>query len=1388
MLSGKICPYWLGNVIINRIDMIRTLLSLIIFIGFLNFESQAQCTNIGNDACTSLAPTIIGNSVTCTPPANQGGRRNFRINNMIAGATYRISNCGSGFDTQMTIRDLGGADVGYNDDNGPACAGAAASIDFVPAADGSYRIQLNRYNCATANELNGDIVVTLLINAAPIYDPCATITNIISCGINTTSTFGAGVGAVAGACTYLADGQENAYTFTPTITGNYSIEQISSTDYVDYYYKEVSAGCNNTGWTCTGAELDGAAAGGSFTLTAGTQYYIMVDPEFTTGGSAVFNIVCPLPPPSNDDPCNAIPLAVNNTCNFATYTNANATATTGVPAPGCAFYSGGDVWFTALVPASGTLIVDTDTGVITDSGMAFYSGAACTSLTLIECDDDGSPYGALMSSITRTGLTPGQTIYIRVWEYGNNNNGTFDICATTVIPCVTPPTDTTPNSCEMVIDEVGTDPFAITPYNPNPSFTLDCNTASVNLATNAQMNETTSYDVIKIPYSIISNLGATITNTPITDDDLWADSPTAIGFPFCFYDNEYDYTLAGANSMLTFDINAPGAPYLLTGTNTPGTSCGYQFSNNLPSTVGNLFEQTIYGVYHDIDPRGLPANAITTRTQGPVGCRLFIAEWNDVPMFGDAATLYSGKMVLYETTNIIEVYIEEKRIENGNSNPWNEGNAIVGLQGDYVGPSSNPANEFVVAPCRNSLDSNWEVTNEAWRFVPNGNSRLTGVEWYIGTDTSGAPDATTNTYTATAPGTYTAISTYSTCAGSTVTLTDEVVVTNSGKIWNGSADDNWYIANNWTPTGVPTSADCVVIPATAVSNGNAPIADVAYLLGIPVPPLPAYGRNLTIMANGYLEVESNTFLDITEWVNVDSSNNGLLVLRDSASLIQDPAATTNINVGSINVQRSVNNLNSYDYVFWSAPVEDHDVEEISPITPANKIFKWLPYQPAGGGVGHHGDWRNPNANELMSIGEGYIARNLGGAITIPDVPALPAATTEFRGRPNNGTINTPISRWTHLAAAGNYTGDNSVANGTTPQDDNWNLIGNPYPSAISYANFISANTFIDGTIYLWTHQNAPSAIADPFYQNFLYNYSNDYVDQNYTGSNPPGFNGNIASGQAFFVQMLDNATTSELVTFTNAMRSNSQNANSQFYRQSNLNHSEEENTIERHRIWLDLITPNDEATSILVGYVEGATLAKDRLYDGFDFEGSSISFYSLIDTDKMSIQGRPIPFMDSDTVPLGVILNDAGTFSIAINTLDGLFDTTDQTIYLEDTYSNTIHNLRLMPYDFTSESGAFNDRFILRYTDDTLSINAYEDANGITILTPKNESVKVISTIGVIDNINIFDIVGRVIFKESQINNSEFIFKDYNLSDGTYVIMVELSNGKRKIQKVVIRQ
>ncbi len=88
--------------------MIKKILLFAVFTVFINIESHGQCAAITQNACAQAAPTVIGNNITCTTPATNGGRENFQVTNMLAGATYRVSNCSSGIDTQMTIRDTGG--------------------------------------------------------------------------------------------------------------------------------------------------------------------------------------------------------------------------------------------------------------------------------------------------------------------------------------------------------------------------------------------------------------------------------------------------------------------------------------------------------------------------------------------------------------------------------------------------------------------------------------------------------------------------------------------------------------------------------------------------------------------------------------------------------------------------------------------------------------------------------------------------------------------------------------------------------------------------------------------------------------------------------------------------------------------------------------------------------------------------------------------------------------------------------------------------------------------------------------------------------------------------------------------------------------------------------
>ena len=133
----------------------------------------------------------------------------------------------------------------------------------------------------------------------------------------------------------------------------------------------------------------------------------------------------------NDDCANAIALTIGGVFedNDIIGTNANAT-NSNPPAPGCASFGGGDVWFSVAIPASGNLTIETQSdpssgGQLNDTGLAVYSGN-CGNLTLVACDDDSSLDGNF-SLISLIGRTPGEVLYANVWDYGGGDVGTFKI-------------------------------------------------------------------------------------------------------------------------------------------------------------------------------------------------------------------------------------------------------------------------------------------------------------------------------------------------------------------------------------------------------------------------------------------------------------------------------------------------------------------------------------------------------------------------------------------------------------------------------------------------------------------------------------------------------------------------------------------------------------------------------------------------------------------------------------------------------------------------------------------------------------------------------------------------------------------------------------------------
>jgi hypothetical protein len=486
------------------------------------------------------------------------------------------------------------------------------------------------------------------------------------------------------------------------------------------------------------------------------------------------------------------------------------------------------------------------------------------------------------------------------------------------------------------------------------------------------------------------------------------------------------------------------------------------------------------------------------------------------------------------------------------------------------------------------------------------------------------------------------------------------------------------------------------------------------------------------------------------------------------------------NTGIINVERITQPMYRFDYTYWGCPVtfaSNFTLGSLSPLTLSDKYYSWIPSVANG-----FGNWFYESAATIMNPIKGYIVR---APQTFSYTPTtFVPYTANFVGTPNNGNISCPIYHGTLGAATNN---------------DKYNLLGNPYPSAVDAQAFLTdpANAaVIDGTIYFWTHNSEPStSYVDPFYGDFVINYTDsDYASWNSLGavgsrgsaalSGGVTPNGYIGTGQGFFTKSTGTAPSGNPVVFKNSMRVTGNNQ--QFFRLtsgSNDSTALQNTTIEKHRIWLNLISNSGTFNQILVGYIDGATNGWDRTYDGVRFgNDSGTSFYSVLHDQDLVIQGRPTPFSDYDIVRLGFKATIHENFSLRLDHFDGLFE--NHEIYLEDKELHIIHNLKESPYNFTSSVGKYDDRFVLRYT------NVDGGARSSADLDPKvtafiSEKNLVIEANQNITSIDIYDISGKLLNTVSLDEKSRHFNSNFYFAEGVYLVKIKLEGGFIAAKKLI---
>ncbi|MBC8266634.1 MAG: SprB repeat-containing protein, partial [Flavobacteriales bacterium] len=183
----------------------------------------------------------------------------------------------------------------------------------------------------------------------------------------------------------------------------------------------------------------------------------------------------------------------------------------------------------------------------------------------------------------------------------------------------------------------------------------------------------------------------------LTDD---THSPiVSIGFPFTFYGNTYTDLLISTNGYVTFDLANAGAF-------SPWTN------NTAIPNPSQMPENAIMAAWHDIDPS--VGGVIYEGVNGVAPNRVYVVTWCAVPMFSCNSSLATHQIKLYEGSNKIETFLQDKPL----CLTWAGGTAIHGTV------DATSANFDIVTDPTLLLPRNWPLpwtaTNEGWEFIPNG--------------------------------------------------------------------------------------------------------------------------------------------------------------------------------------------------------------------------------------------------------------------------------------------------------------------------------------------------------------------------------------------------------------------------------------------------------------------------------------------------------------------------------------------------------------------------------------------------------------------------------------------------------------------------------------------
>jgi len=298
--------------------------------------------------------------------------------------------------------------------------------------------------------LNADLVTPPM---PPANDDCANAQTLVC---NDPAVAGTTEGAVSETSPACASNFGVWYT----VSGNGDDYTITSPSTFDHEIVVLEGNCG----ALTQVDCEDGSTGTetlTFTSVPGTVYYVYIahfSGTSTVTGTFDIELTCQptIPPPANDDCANALPAAVNppGGCPGGVTvigTTAFATAST-TEVGSCDLGGDFDVFYTFTAPAGGGIVL---------SEISAAAGLDAAVFDMCGGTEIAGSCGVL-DGLNVTGLTPGTSYVLVVWNDSFESEGPFEICLESPPACGDPTALATANATETSVDVSWTSTIDVT--------------------------------------------------------------------------------------------------------------------------------------------------------------------------------------------------------------------------------------------------------------------------------------------------------------------------------------------------------------------------------------------------------------------------------------------------------------------------------------------------------------------------------------------------------------------------------------------------------------------------------------------------------------------------------------------------------------------------------------------------------------------------------------------------------------------------------------------------------------------------------------------------------------------------------------------------------------